>query len=254
MSRLAGKVAIVTGGANGIGKATAQLFAEQGAAVCAVDLLAKELQETVTEIEKAGGKIFGFEADVTKEEQVEAFVRETERKYGGVDILCNNAGISGPIGPLDELTRDGFEKVMDVNVTAVWLGMKHCVDAMKRRGGGAIVNTSSTAGLRGAANALPYIASKHAVVGMTKAAAIELARSKIRVNAVCPGITQTRMGQALVDYMGENAVQEFLDTRLPSSRIAEPREIANLIVFLSSDEASYITGGVHSVDGGLTAT
>ena len=215
MSRLAGKIAIVTGGAVGIGKATAQLFAKRGAAVCTVDLPTVELERTVTEIDDAGGNIYGYEADVADEGQVETYVRATEEKYGGVDIFCNNAGIAGPLAPFEKSTNDAFDEVMDVNVKSVLFRMKHGANAMKRHGGGTIVNTASCAGLRGASNLLPYMASKFAVVGMTKTAAIELAPAKIRVNVVCPGLIQTRMGQGLLNFWGENVLQQFLDTVRP---------------------------------------
>ncbi len=254
MTRLAGKIAIVTGGARGIGKATAQLFAEQGAAACIVDLPTPELQETVSEIEKEGGKAFAFEADVGKEEEVAAFVRATEEKYGGVDILFNNAGISGTPTSPEELPGDAFDRVMNVNVKGVWLGMEYAAKAMKRRGGGAIVNNSSTGGLRPIPKALAYVASKHAVVGMTKAAALELAPANIRVNAVCPGMVQTRLIQQLADLLGDQGIRQVIETTIPMRRLGQSEEVANLVSFLSSDEASFITGGIYTVDGGYTAT
>lgn len=254
MTHFAGKVAVVTGGANGIGKSVALLFAEQGAAVCVVDLPIPELKETVREIENAGGKAFAFEADVTKESEVEAYVRAAEEKYGGVDVLFNNAGVGGMTSPLDEYSNEAFDKVIDVNVKGVWLGMKYVAHAMKRRGGGAIVNVSSIAGLRAIPNAIAYTASKYAVIGMTKTAALELAPSKIRVNAICPGLVQTKLGQGFVDSWGEEVATKLINDRVPMRRLGQPDEIAKLVGFLSSDEASFITGSVHSIDGGCSAT
>ncbi len=218
-----------------------------------VDLPGTELHTTAQGIEKAGGKAFAFEADVTKEHEIKQFIQATEEQYGGLDILFNNAGIFGVAGPLQDQPNEAFDKVLQVNVKGVWLGMKHAYKAMKQRGGGAIVNNASIAGLSAIPHLVAYTSSKYAVVGMSKTAAVEFAPANIRVNAVCPGLIHTRMGQQLMDYMGDDGTRTFFNNSVPMDRIGQVEEVANLVTFLSSDEASFITGGVYTVDGGYMA-
>ena len=256
MTRFEGKVAIVTGAAGGIGMATAVRLGSEGASVVAVDLHAAALAETVEAVEAAGGAATGVAADVTRNDEVERYVAAAVATYGGIDVLFNNAGIEGVASPLDQYPEDVFAAVLDVNVKGVWLGMKHTTDAFRARGGGVIINTASIAGLKGTPGLIAYGASKHAVVGMTKSAAVELAPAGIRVNAVCPSPIETRMMRSIeagVNPDDPEAVKKSVADGLPLGRYGEPEEVAALVAFLASDDASYITGGIYPVDGGSMA-
>ena len=256
MNRFEGKVVIVTGAAGGIGRAAALRFAAEGAAVVAVDLDDDGLTGTVGAVEAAGGTAHAVRADVTRSGDVAAYVQAAVDRFGGVDVLFNNAGIEGVVAPLEDYPEETFDEVMAVNVKGVWLGMRHVAGAMRARGGGAIVNTSSGAGLRGTPELIAYGASKHAVIGMTATAAIDLAPAGIRVNAVCPGPTNTRMLDAISAGKFPEDPTLFLkrsDERIPMGRRGEPEEVVALVTFLASDDASYISGGWHTVDGGWAA-
>lgn len=255
-ARFEGKVVAVTGAAGGIGRALVLRFVSEGARVAAVDLPGAGLEETVAAAKAAGGEAVALPADVSVSDQVAAFVRATTERFGGLDVLCNNAGVQGWCGPAADYPEDVFARVLAVNVTGVWLGMKHAYPALRARGGGAIVNTASTAGLGGAPNFIAYAASKHAVVGLTKTAALEWASAGVRVNAVCPAATQTPMIDSLERGLNPGdpaAVRAAMRASIPLGRYADPAEIAALAAFLASADASFITGGIYTVDGGSKA-
>lgn len=255
-ARFAGKVALITGAAGGIGRAAAVRFAAEGADVALVDLADSALDETVKAVSDAGGRSLPIAADVTHAEDVQRYMDKTKRRLGGIDCFFNNAGIEGFVGSLLEYPDDIFDRVIAVNLKGVFLGMKHVIPALLERGGGAVVNTASVAGLRGSGTLFAYVASKHAVVGMTRSAAQELGRRGIRVNAVCPSPIETRMMRALERGINPDApelVKEQLAQRNPMGRYGEPEEVAAFVAFLCSDDASFINGGIYPIDGGSTA-
>jgi NAD(P)-dependent dehydrogenase (short-subunit alcohol dehydrogenase family) len=254
LARLQGKTAIITGATGGIGEATAKLFLREGANVMLVGRSAEKLKETSTRLEVKQG-LAQFVADATDEAATAAAVEATVNAFGGVDILFANAGNEGLMKPIETYSTAEFEQVLRTNVTGVWLSMKHCIEPMKKRGAGSIIATSSVAGVIGFANSAPYIASKHAVCGLVKAAALELATSKIRVNAIAPGAIDNRMMQSLISQLSPQnpgAMREGLQASIPMKRYGANEEIANFVLFLASDEASYSTGAIYMADGGLT--
>jgi 3alpha(or 20beta)-hydroxysteroid dehydrogenase len=254
LGRLQGKTAIITGATGGIGEATAKLFLREGANVMVVGRSAAKLKETCARLEVRQG-LAQHVADATDETATAAAVEATVKAFGGVDILFANAGNEGFLKPIETFTVTEFEQVLRTNVTGVWLAIKHCVEPMKTRGKGSIIATASVAGVVGFANSAPYIASKHAVCGLVKGAALELAAAGIRVNAIAPGAIDNRMIQSVISQLSpENpgALREGIAASIPMKRYGANEEIANLALFLASDESSYSTGAVFMADGGMT--
>ncbi len=260
MLRLSEKVALITGGAGGIGQAAAKIFTGEGAKVVLVDRDEASLQSVVSSIgeDKASYVV----ADVTQPEQAEGYVKAAIERRGGVDIYLANAGIEGIVSPIPDYPFDMFDQVMAVNVRGVWLGLKYVIPAMRERGGGSIVITSSTAGIGGTAGMSAYTTSKHAVIGMMRTAAIECAPMGIRVNTVNPAPIETRMMRSLEEMRVAAAddsevtverTKKAYSARIPLQRYGDPEEVAKLMLFLASDDSSYCTGGVYMVDGGRSA-
>jgi NAD(P)-dependent dehydrogenase (short-subunit alcohol dehydrogenase family) len=252
-----GKVALVTGGAGGIGRAASLAFARRGARVVVVDREAAAGEETAALARGAGGDARFVQADVTKSGDVQRYVQAALDAYGAIDCFFNNAGIEGEIRPTAEYDEAVFDAVIAVNLKGVFLGLRHVLPVMLRQGGGSIVNTASTAGLAGSPGLSAYVASKHGVVGLTRTAASEYGHAGIRVNAVCPGPTDTRMIRSLEEQSapgGSNSVRERYRAGIPIGRYATPEEIADFVLFLSSDLAGSITGGQYLIDGGRLAS
>jgi NAD(P)-dependent dehydrogenase (short-subunit alcohol dehydrogenase family) len=252
-----GKVALITGAGNGIGRATAVGFARDGARVVVVDRDTAGGEGTVGIIRQQGGEALFVAADVTKATDVQAYVKAALDAYGTIDCFHNNAGIEGNVAPTAEYDEAMFDTVMGVNVKGVFLGLRHVLPVMLKQKRGAIVNTASVAGLVASPGMPAYVASKHAVIGLTKTAAGEVARSGVRVNAVCPGPIDTRMIHSLESMLSPNdpgSIGERYQSNIPIGRYGTADEVANVVLFLCSDLASNITGAQYVVDGGRTAT
>jgi NAD(P)-dependent dehydrogenase (short-subunit alcohol dehydrogenase family) len=249
-----GKVAIVTGASAGIGRATALAFAREGARVVVADISVEGGEETVRLLEEAGGTGHFVKVDVTQSSQIEAMVNQTAERYDRLDYAFNNAGIEGELAPTAEYSEEMWNRVLAINLTGVWLGMKYQIPQMLKQGGGAIVNTASILGLVAFATASAYTAAKHGVVGLTKTAALEYADRGIRVNAVCPGFIETPMVMERGVQAGVNpeVYQQIADLH-PIKRLGKPEEIAAAVVWLCSDAASFVTGVALNVDGGYVA-
>lgn len=252
-----GKVALVTGGANGIGRATAMGFAGYGARLVVVDRDGDAAKAVAGAIVQKGGEAIAVTADVTKAADVAAYVKAAVEAFGRIDCFHNNAGIEGHVTPIHDYDEAMFDQLMGVNVKGVYLGLKYVLPVMIKQKAGAIVNTASIAGLMGSPNMAPYVASKHAVIGFTKAVSGEVAGYGIRVNAVCPGPVETRMIQSVTEQVSPGdatGVAKRYKNAIPLGRFATPEEIANTVHFLCSDFASGITGAQYTIDGGRTAT
>lgn len=255
MLRLKNKTAIITGGANGIGKHTAALFLKEGANVVMVDLKEDELNDAAEALEQFG-PIIGVQADVSKENDVKKYVEKALKNFGQIDIFFNNAGIEGKIAPITEQDVDDFDNVQAVNVRGVFLGLKHVLPVMMNQKNGSIINSSSVAGFIGSPGAAPYTASKHALIGLTKTAALEAAPFHVRVNSVHPSPVNTRMMRSIEDGMSPGRGEEVknaLSKKIPLGHYAEPEEIARLVLFLASDDSSFISGSQYRIDGGMAA-
>jgi NAD(P)-dependent dehydrogenase (short-subunit alcohol dehydrogenase family) len=251
MKGIQGKVALVTGAGSGIGRASAFAFARAGARVLVSDIDEPSGQETVRVLHTQGAVAHFVAADVTSTSDVERLVARTLHEYGALHLAHNNAGMLGAIAPLADCSEANFDRVLALNLRAVFLAMKYEIPALLASGGGAIVNTSSGSGLVGTPGLSAYAASKHGVIGLTKSAALEYVRKGVRINAVCPGVTRTAM---LDGFMGGNAETEArVKESNPSGRIGTAEEVAEAVLWLCSDHASFVNGACLSVDGGAVA-
>ena len=250
---LDGKAALITGGGGGIGRATALAFAREGARVAVADIAIEAARETVALVNAAGGQAISLSGEVTRDADVRAMIGNVVGTYGRLDCAFNNAGIAGwhvdAAGKKTaEWSEEAFDRMIAVNLKGVWLCLRHELPQMQSQGGGAIVNTGSIAGLVGLPTSSAYVAAKHGVLGLTKTAAIEYADAKIRVNAVCPGFIKTSMTEDTMRRRGE-----VILAQVPFHRMGDPQEIAEMVVWLCSDRASYVSGAAYNVDGGWMA-
>lgn len=252
IGRVENKIALVTGGGSGLGRATVRALAREGAKVLVADLNLESAHETVTMVAETGGEASAFAMDVTVATQVEAMVQTTVERYGRLDCAFNNAGIPGKVGTsVIDYEEEDWDRVIAVDLKGVWLGMKYELKQMLKQGSGVVVNTASIAGLVGLVGSSPYVASKHGVVGLTKTAALEFAQQNIRVNAVCPGVFRTPLVEKIIAELPER--EELYLSAQPIGRMGRPEELAEAVVWLCSDAASFVTGHAFPVDGGYVA-
>lgn len=255
MKRLQDKIALITGGAAGIGLETARLFLSEGAKVVLVDLNGDDLNAAAKTL-GAKDNLLTVTADVSSKKDTAAYVKAALDRFGRIDVFFNNAGIEGRVAPLVEQDIDDFDRVMAVNVRGAFLGLQHVLPTMIANTSGSIINMSSIAGLKGSPNVAPYITSKHAIVGLTRAAAIEAAPANVRVNSVHPSPVNTRMMRSLEEGFSPghaDETQKQLAASIPLARYGETIDVANLVLFLASDDSAFITGGQYPVDGGSAA-
>jgi NAD(P)-dependent dehydrogenase (short-subunit alcohol dehydrogenase family) len=248
MKLLEGKVAIITGAGSGIGKAAAELFAKEGAKVVVSDINEANGKSAVDEITKNGGEAFFIKADSSKPEDNEALIKQTVEKYGALDIAVNNAGIGGPLAMTGEYPIDGWQKVIGINLSGVFYGLRYQIPAMLEKGG-SIVNIASILGSAGTKLSPAYVAAKHGVLGLTKAAALEYADKNIRINSVGPGYIKTPL---IMNSLDKNALDALVGLH-PIGRLGESEEIAELILWLASPKSSFVTGSYYPADGGYLA-
>ncbi|HUY39095.1 MAG TPA: SDR family NAD(P)-dependent oxidoreductase [Candidatus Binataceae bacterium] len=252
MGRLEGKVAVITGASSGIGRATAIRFAGEGAAVVLADLNQEGGESAVRACKENGGRAVFQKTDVCAGEEVKAAIDRAVREFGKLDTIFNNAGLAGAVGTIDEITFENWDMTMAVLLRAVFAGMKYAVPEMRKAGGGSIISTASVAGLRGGAGPHPYSAAKAAVINLTRSVALEVGKDRIRVNCICPGGINTPLISGRIPG-GEETAAQVLALIQPIPRAGRPDDIANMALFLASDEAEWITGAAMVVDGGMTA-
>jgi NAD(P)-dependent dehydrogenase (short-subunit alcohol dehydrogenase family) len=251
VTRFEGKVALVTGGGSGIGRAIALAFAHDGARVVVADVDNTSGEETAHAVSEDGGEAIFLQVDVGNRAHVEGMLHKAVTTYGGLDCACNNAGISGVQARTVECTEENWDRTLLINLKSVWLCMKCEIPQMLKQKSGTIVNTSSAAGLIGLPGWPAYVASKHGVIGLTKAAALEYAKANIRINAVCPSIIRTEMAECFTG--GDRKVEDYILAQQPLGRMGTPEEVAEAVLWLCSDAASFVTGHALAVDGGLLA-
>jgi NAD(P)-dependent dehydrogenase (short-subunit alcohol dehydrogenase family) len=254
MARLAGKRAIVTGAGSGIGRASARLFAAEGAAVLCVDKLPAAVEETVSEIKAGGGKAVAVTADAGAEADVQGFVQKAVKELGGIDVVFANAGVSGGLVPLFEQSVEFWREILRVNLLGPFLAIRHAAPIMVQQGNGSIICTASVAALRANAGGHPYAASKAGVISLVQTSANSLSGTGVRVNAICPGLIETGMTKPIFERAKAHGSEGKIGQLNPLLRAGEPKEIAAMALFLASDEASYVNGQAIAVDGGLSST
>jgi NAD(P)-dependent dehydrogenase (short-subunit alcohol dehydrogenase family) len=252
MGRLDGKVAVITGAASGIGRGTALCLAREGAAVVAVDLNSQGGEQVVGEIAAAGGRAVFQHTDVSSEPEIRSAVERAVKEYGRLDIMFNNAGLVGAVGPIEKVSADDWDRSIAVLLRAVFLGIKYAVEPMRKAGGGSIISTSSIASFLPSAYGAAYAAAKGGVISLTRAAALQLGPDRIRVNCICPGAINTPIWGSLPAFSDPAAVARLLDDVQTIPRVGRPEDIASMVLFLASDESEWVTGQAMIVDGGLT--
>jgi len=254
MGRLQGKRAIVTGAGSGIGRASAKLFAAEGAAVMVIDKAPPAIEETASEIKAAGGRAIPVAADAGAEADVQGFIQKAVKELGGIDVIFANAGISGGLVPLFEQSVEFWREILRVNLIGPFLAVRHGAPIMIKEGKGSIICTASVAGLRANAGGHPYSASKAGVISLVQTTASTLTGTGVRINAICPGLIETGMTKPIFERAREHGSEGKIGQLNPLQRAGQPEEIAAMALFLASDEASYVNGQAIAVDGGLSST